>query len=231
MVSPSVELLSVCVPSAIFFRNNVEKVKNGEKARGSVVFAQGAKIAQAVAKYHNSTAQTASEAYNIFGKYAKDCKALEVAGKGIDWASKHVNPLICASAVYKTVTADDKVETGISQTGAIAGMFAGEGLMKQVQDRIFSESNVKKVLESVKEVPGLKSVANYVLKSGNSGRLGAIMKGLAFVTVSMTSYNIGEKLAEPIAQQVSSSLAVLDNDKGNNKDNQQNQNAKIDRLA
>ena len=64
-----VALLDVCVPSSVFLYNNVRKVENGEKARGTVVFAQGAKIAQAVAKYHDDTAKTASEAYNIFGKY------------------------------------------------------------------------------------------------------------------------------------------------------------------
>ena len=228
MVSPSVELLSVCVPSAIFFRNNVEKVKNGDKARGSVVFAQGAKIAQAVAKYHDTTAQSATEAFNIFGKYAKDYKALDVAGKGIDWAAHHVNPLICMSAVYKTATADDKVHTGITQVGALAGMFAGEGMMKQVQDKIFNEQNVRRMAESVKETPGLKSVANYILKGSHAGKLGAILKGLAFVTVSMTSYDIGEKLANPIADRITTDLAMNDDSED---DENKAPRTKIDRIA
>lgn len=203
-----VALLDVCVPSSVFLYNNVKKVENGEKARGTVVFAQGAKIAQAVAQYHDNTAKGATEAYNIFGKYAKTSKILDYAGKGVNWATHNVNPLICASAAYRTLTSDDKVHTGISQLGAISGMFLGEGLMKLHSDKLINEENVNKLVEQLKKVDGLKGIATAILENGHGGKIASILKGIAFVTVSMTSYNIGQKLADDTADRICTDIGI-----------------------
>jgi len=208
MPTPSVALLEICVPSAWFLRNNVKKVQNGDDARSTVVFAQGAKILEAVKRYHDKSPKSASEAFNIFGKYADKSKALNVAGKGIDWAAKNVNPLICASAVYKTVTSDNKVETGITQAGAISGMFLGEGLMKLHMDKAINEQNIVTMAEKSKNLKGLSKLSNYILKSGNGGKVAAVLKGIAFVCASMTSYDIGERLAKEPAKKVCSNLGI-----------------------
>ena len=212
---PSVELLEIRVPSAWFLRNNIEKVQNGETARGSVVFAQGAKIAQAVAKYHNSVAQNASDAYNIFGKYAKDSKALDYAGKGINWATKNVNGLIGLSAIYKTATAEDKVETGVNQAGALAGMFVGEGLMKMNKGKVINEKNILNLAEKCKDVRGLKLLSEALLKPGAAGKVASVARGIAFVCASMTSYDLGEKHSKDAAKELSQRLH------GNNEEQKQ----------
>ena len=212
---PAAELLEICVPSTVFLYNNVKKVENGETARGSVAFAQGSKIASAIAKYHNETAKTATEAYNIFGKYAQSSKILDYAGKGINWATRNVNPLICLSAVYKTAKSDEKVHTGITQAGAISGMFLGEGMMKLAQDGIFNAENATKLFENCKNISGLKSISEFVLKSGCSGKLAAIAKGLAFVTTSITSYAIGEKLGSACADNVCADLGIQSENNNN----------------
>lgn len=191
-----VAVLDVCVPSSVFLYNNIKKVENGEKARGTVVFAQGAKIAEAVAKYHDNTAKNASEAFNIFGKYADKSKILDYAGKGVNWATHNVNPLICMSAAYKTLTSDDKIQTGISQLGALSGMFLGEGLMKRNSGKLINEENVVKLAEKCKNTKGLKSIAEFILKNGHGGKIASIVKGIAFVCASMTSYNIGQSLGD-----------------------------------
>ena len=221
---PTVEVLEICVPSTVFLYNNVKKVENGEKARGTVVFAQGAKIAEAIAKYHDSTAKNASEAFNIFGKYAKESKVLDYAGKGVNWATHNVNPLICASGVYKTLTSDDKVHTGITQLGAISGMFLGEGLMKRNMDKVINEQNVTKLAESVKDVKGLGSIAQTLLKNGNGGKVAAIAKGIAFVCASITSYAAGEKVATKAADNICKDMGV-------ERDDETKQNGKIDRMV
>ena len=221
---PTVEVLEVCVPSTVFLYNNVKKVENGEKARGTVVFAQGAKIAEAIAKYHDSTAKNASEAFNIFGKYAKDSKVLDYAGKGVNWATHNVNPLICVSGVYKTLTSDDKVHTGITQLGAISGMFLGEGLMKRNMDKVINEQNITKLAESIKDVKGLGSIAQTLLKNGNGGKAAAIVKGIAFVCASITSYAIGEKIATKAADNICKDMGV-------ERDDETKQNGKIDRMV
>ena len=208
-----VAVLDVCVPSSVFLYNNIKKVENGEKARGTVVFAQGAKIAQAVAKYHDDTAKNATEAYNIFGKYASKSKVLDYAGKGINWATRNVNPLICASAVYKTLTSDDKVHTGITQVGALSGMFLGEGLMKLYSGKAINEENINKLAEQLKDTKGLGKIANYILKNALGGKIASILKGVAFVTVSMTSYNIGQKFMESTANRICTDLGINSDDK------------------
>lgn len=205
---PAVEVLEICVPSSFFLYNNVKKVENGETARGSVVFAQGSKIATAVAKYHNQTAKTATEAYNIFGKYAQNSKALDYLGKGVNWATRNVNPLICGAAVYKTCKSDDKVHTGITQLGALSGMFLGEGMMKLAQDDIFNAENITKLAEQCKKIPGLKGLSEAVLKSGCSGKLAAITKGIAFVTASISSYALGEKIGGECADNICTNLGI-----------------------
>ena len=205
---PTVAVLDVCVPSSVFLYNNIKKVENGEKARGTVVFAQGAKIAEAVAKYHDNTARNASEAYNIFGKYAQKSRVLDLAGKGVNWATHNVNPLICASAAYKTWTSNDKVHTGITQLGAISGMFLGEGLMKQNMGKFINEENVVKFAEKVKGVNGLKTIANAILNGGSAGKIASILKGVAFVCASMTSYDLGQKLASGVADRVCLDMGI-----------------------
>ena len=221
---PTVEVLEVCVPSTVFLYNNVRKVENGEKARGTVVFAQGAKIAEAVAKYHDSTAKNASEAFNIFGKYAKESKVLDYAGKGVNWATHNVNPLICASGVYKTLTSDDKVHTGITQLGAISGMFLGEGLMKMNMSKVINEQNITKLAEGLKDVKGIGSIAQTLLKNNNGGKAAAIIKGIAFVCASMTSYSLGERLATKVADNLCKDMGVEE-------DNNNTPMTKINRMV
>jgi len=228
-ISP-IAVLDVCVPSSVFLYSNIKKVENGDKARGTVVFAQGAKIAEAITKYHDSTAKNASEAFNIFGKYAEKSKVLDAAGKGVNWATHNVNPLICLSAIYKTATADDKVHTGITQAGALSGMFLGEGMMKIYRDTLFSEKNVTTIAEKAKDVPGLKSIAKFILKAGNGSKVASILKGVAFVCASMTSYNIGEKLATNLADRVCTDAGISVNKKDNN-DKEENSDKKIDQMV
>lgn len=223
-------LLDVCVPSSVFLYNNIKKVENGETARGTVVFAQGAKIAEAVAKYHSDTAKNATEAFNIFGKYAEKSRALDVAGKGINWATKNVNPLICLSSAYKVATSDDKVHTGITQLGAISGMFLGEGLTKQNMGKLINEENVVKLAEKTKNIEGLKSIANFVLKAGNGSKIASILKGVVFVCASMTSYDLGQKLATNLADRVCTNVGIEATDK-TDEETQEGNNSKIDQMV
>lgn len=236
---PTVAVLDVCVPSSVFLYNNIKKVENGEKARGTVVFAQGAKIAEAVAKYHDNTAKSASEAFNIFGKYAETNRVLNAAGKGVNWATHNVNPLICVSAAYKTLTSDDKVHTGITQLGAISGMFLGEGLMKQNMGKFINEENVVKLAEKVKDVKGFRTIANAILNGCHGGKVASIIKGVAFVCASMTSYDLGQKLAGGVADRLCTNLErelpdgveseqEADNDK---QDDCAEETQKIDRMV
>ena len=139
----STELLDICIPSGIFCYRNIKKAtddsENGEKTRSTVAFAQGAKIVEAITKYND---ETAKNAFSIFDKYAKQSKIIDYTGKAVNWATHNVNPLICMSGAVKVLTSDDKVHTGITQTGALAGMFLGEGLMKLHMGKVINEQNI-----------------------------------------------------------------------------------------
>ena len=154
------ELLDVCIPSGIFCYRNYKKAtdqsENGEKTRATVAFAQGAKIAEAVAKYTETPGNIAEKGINVFNEYAKKYKPLEYTGKAVNWATHNVNPLICISSGIKVLTSDDKVHSGITQVGALSGMFLGEGLMKLHMGKVINEENISKIAKKFENTKGLK---------------------------------------------------------------------------
>ncbi len=207
-MSVSKALLEVCVPSGIFCYRNIKKVEDGEPQRGTVAFAQGAKIVQACANYNETTAKTANSLSSIFNEYAKKYKPVDYAGKAVKWATKNVNPLICASSVIKTAASDDKVGTGITEAGALAGMFAGEGMMKVYMDKVINGDNVLKLANKTKKFTWMKPLTEFLAKSGNSSKVAAVVKGILFVCGSMGSYSIGHSLAEKYSDRVKASLGI-----------------------
>lgn len=210
-------ILEVCVPGGIFCWRNIQKFQNGEKARGTVAFAQGAKVVQAVSQYNETFANTASSASNVFNNLAKESKIIDYTGKAVKWATKNVNPLICASGVVKVAVSDDKVGTAINETGALAGMFAGEGIAKRVLPLVFNEKNITSAAKTIGKAEFLKPVSEFLLKSGNSSKAAAILKGIAFVCASIGSYSIGQKLAHPYAERVKAGLGIKTEEKPDTK--------------
>ena len=206
------ELLYICLPRGIFFYRNYKKAtddtENGEKARGTVAFAQGAKIVDGVIKYTDKPGKVGTKALNIFNEYAKQYKAIDYAGKAVNWATHNVNPLICISGGIKVLNSDDKVHTGITQVGALSGMFLGEGLMKLHMGKVINEQNILKLANKFKDTKGLKNITQYILKSGNSNKLASIIKGLLFVSGSITSYNLGEKLGNDTADRICKDIGI-----------------------
>ena len=207
-MSVSTALLEVCVPSGIFCYRNIKKVENGEPQRGTVAFAQGAKIVQACANYNEATSKTAGNAMSIFNEYAKKYKPLDYAGKSVKWATKNVNPLICASSVIKTATADDKVGTGITEAGALAGMFAGEGMLKLYMDKFINAENVTRAANLADKASWLKPLAKFMNKAGNNSKIAAVIKGITFVCGSMGSYALGQSIAGQYSDKVKAGLGI-----------------------
>lgn len=199
-------ILEVCVPSGIFCWRNIKKFENGDTGRGTVAFAQGAKIAEAVSKYDGTVGKTATEAINIFNKYAENSKALDYTGKAVKWATKNVNPLICASSVLKVGLSDDKPKAAVVETGAIAGMFAGEGLMKAEMGKLINAANIEKAASTMGKTSLFKPLSEALLKAGVSSKAAAIIKGVTFVCGSMASYSVGQKLGEKYSEKVTSVL-------------------------
>ena len=198
------------VASGIFAYRNADKTKNGDVGRGAVTYGQTAGLVQEVAKYDGAIANSARSALSVFSDLAKQNKAFEYAGKATKFAINNVNPLICASGVVKTAMSDDKVGTGITEAGALSAMFLGEGMIKKHYEEIASSQTVQDNIKKLSESHIGKPIFEYLEKHKLTGKVGAIIKGLAFVGGSMTSYAIGEEVSKPVANRIKASLGLPD---------------------
>ncbi len=190
------------VASTIFAVRNVNKTQNGEVGRGTVALGQTAGVIQEIAKYDNIVSNTARSALSVFSDLAKEHKAFEYAGKFTKFAVDNVNPLICVSGVIKTMTSDDKLKTGITEAAALSAMFTGESLVKKNYDKVVNSSAFKNSLNKVSKNKYAKPIFEYLEKHNLKGKAGLIIKGLFFVSASIGSYSIGQKLGDKLADAV-----------------------------
>jgi len=196
------------VASGIFAVRNVNKTEDGEVGRSAVALGQIAGVVQEIAKYDGAIASTAKSAVSVFSDLAKQNKAFEYAGKFTKFAVDNVNPLICVSGVIKTAMSDDKVDTGITEIAALGAMFAGEGLTKKHYEKLINSGKCKALLDKLSKTKGIKEIFEYLSKNKLNGKAGAIIKGLTFLTASITSYNIGEHVGKDIAKDVKAELGL-----------------------
>ncbi len=184
------------VSSLIFACRNVDKTKGGEIGRAPVAAAQGIKVANEVVRYNKALSTGADAAISAFDKMAKSSKVVDYGLKGVRWAVNNVNPLICVSSGIKTLTAEDKVSTGIKEVTALSTMFAGEAIAKQLLNN--KELHKTIATKATKVAPKLMEKIAPAL----SGRIGNIIKGLLFVGASIASYTVGEKLGNNLVEEV-----------------------------
>ena len=196
------------VASGIFAVRNAKKTENGEIGRSAVMLGQTAGVIQEIAKYDGAIANTARSAVSVFSGMAKENKAFEYAGKFTKFAVNNVNPLICVSGVIKTAMAEDKVKAGITEAAALGMMFAGEGLTKRYYSKVVNSQTCKNILTKASKMPVLKNIFKYLEKHKLTGKVGAVIKGLAFISASITSYNIGEKYGSKIADEIKAEYKI-----------------------
>lgn len=161
------------VSSAIFAYRNVGKTEKGEYGRAPVAVAQGLNVLNEVARYNKALAKGTDAAISVFDDLAKRSKVVDYGVKAVKWGTNNVNPLICASGVLKVAMSDNKQEAAVNEIAALSTMFAGESLAK---------SAIPKILEKVKL----------------TGKIGNIVKGIAFVCASIASYSAGEYIGKKL---------------------------------
>lgn len=200
------------VSTGIFAFRNVDKASNGDDGRAVVASCQSINfcndIAGSIFKYDSSLAKTARSAASVFSDLAKESKAFDYAGKAIKWGCDNVNPLICASGALKVIKSDDKVNTGITETAALATMFAGENFIKGNFDAAMNSKYAKEAAKAAKNTEALKPLFEYVAKHKLGGKIGTVAKGLALVGASITSYNIGEYIGKDVSKGVTARLGI-----------------------
>ncbi len=127
----------------------------------------------------------------------KASKLLEWTGKGVNLASKAVNPVLCLASLDRAFSAKDKKSALIQEGGAMLGMFAFEGVAKSalklapVNNTIYN--GVAKWL-----VNGLKSTG--LLSKLPNNKYTAILKGLAFVAASCIGFGLGKSTGKLITK-------------------------------
>lgn len=190
------------ISGLIFTCRSADKTQKGDIGRAPVTVGQFSNLCSEIAKFDNAIGAGAKSASSVFCELAKENKAFEYIGKGVKFASNNVNPLICASSVLKVATSDDKTKTAIVETGALSGMFLGEGLMKIHLDDFINDKTIHKQLTNIQNKGIFKTLADKILKSKAEGKIATILKGLIFVAGSIASYNVGQYISEDFANKV-----------------------------
>lgn len=188
MLNPSV------VSSAIFGARSVDKTwTQGDPTRALIAAGQFEKVGAYVTKLDNELGKSAKSAADALKIASKNEKLLEYAGKVVNFASKNVNPLICVSAGYRVLTADDTQTALIQNATGLGAMFGVEHLMKKHLDDIPK----MKCMQGVS-----KKVMEFATKHKMEGKLPAIIHGVAFVVGSCTAYSLGDKFGTMVASRV-----------------------------
>ena len=165
------------VASGIFAIRNCDKTTNGDIGRLPVTVGQSAAVIKAGAQYNNAVAKPIKMILDTCDDIAKSDKVFNGLKKVVKFASDNVNPLIVASSGVKVALADkeERKSTLITEAGTLAGMFLGEGWMKKHLDNILAKLPINK-----KWLP--------------------IVKGIVFVTGSISASTLGSKIGKKAAE-------------------------------
>lgn len=165
------------VASGIFAIRNCDKTTNGDIGRLPVTVGQSAAVIKASAQYNNAIAKPIKIILDTCDDIAKSDKVFNGLKKVVKFASDNVNPLIVASSGVKVALADkeERKSTLITEAGTLAGMFLGEGWMKKHLDNILAKLPINK-----KWLP--------------------IVKGIVFVTGSISASTLGSKIGKKAAE-------------------------------
>lgn len=196
------------IATSYFAVKSIDKTQHGEVGRSTVAAGQAAGLVQDAAKGNSIFSGTARSILSGCSNLAKAHTAFKYAGKVVQFAADHVNPLICVSSVIKTGMSDDKVGTGITEVGALSAMFAGEGFIKQHYDKAINSKTCKDKLAKAAKNKYLKPVFEYLEKNNLKGTAGTIIKGLVFITASVSSYAAGQHIGEDISKRVKANLGI-----------------------
>jgi hypothetical protein len=159
--------------SLAFTVRSADKTASGDIGRAPVTLVQGASVIKAVQNYQNPFSKAIKKGLQ---KVSSDETVKKIA-KVTNFAADHVNYLIALSSGLKVAMADkeERTNTLIAETGCFTGMILGEGWMKKNLNKYLDQLKIDK-----KWIP--------------------IIKGIVFVTGSISCSTLGEKLGKKIAQ-------------------------------
>lgn len=144
------------------------------------------------------TIQTGKAGASIFAQVNQYDDIAKAAVNTANYFSKAVNPLLCVASGVRVYKSKDRPSALIEESCAMGGMFACEGLMKKqfqsgsaLAELKVTKQGIEKFYEFCQKTP--------LLNKFKAGSVGAVLKGIAFIAGSITSYNLGHSLGETIA--------------------------------
>ena len=167
------------VATVIFASRNANKTANENIGKLPVTVGQCVTGIKAGAQYNNAVSKQIKVVLNIIYEVAKNDKVFGGLTKAVNFAANHVNHFIVGSSGLNVLTAkkEDRKKTIIAESGSLAGMFIGEGLMKKHLDGVLAKLPISK-------------------------KWAPIVKGVTFVIGSITSSNIGKSIGEKAAKHI-----------------------------
>ena len=144
------------------------------------------------------TIQTANAGTSIFAEVNKTSKYSTPACNAARLASKAVNPLLCVAGAARVAASNDRPSALIEETAALSTMFGVEGHMKKQFQEGSLLAECKLMKNSINKFNNFCSNTRF-LKNFKAGTLGNILKGLAFITGSISAYSLGHIAGEKIA--------------------------------
>lgn len=188
--------MSNVVSTALFCTKNFKKAEdNCDASRLIIAGSQLNSAVRNVSVFDHAIGKTAKTAVDAFESVAKHDKVVSALGKGVNFLSQHVNPIICVTSGIKVLNSDDKKSEAIKQTSALSSMFIVEHAMK-------------KNFDNIREIKGMEKVADKFMKFAKNMKcektLPAIIHGIAFVAGSTLAYAAGEKFGTLAAQEINS---------------------------
>lgn len=185
--------------SGIFAFRNAGKTERGEIGRAPVAAGQFKSIFDEIKAYDKTIAKGTESAINLIRETSGNKEALKGVGKVLGFCSENVNPLICVSGLIQVARAEDQKKEAFIQGSTLGFMFTGEGLCKKYWGNIsqFYKNMAKKM--SVTKLGGkvLKSIETH----NAGGKVGEIIKGVTFLTCSIGSSTIGNKIAHSLLKE------------------------------
>ena len=148
------------------------------------------------------TAKVLNSASDTIKSIRNSSKVFDYACKGVNVLSEYINPLLVVASGVRVYNSDDKKSALIKETGAMSCMFAAEGAAKKLFGlNKGAEATYKKYKVLKNAAEGIKNFcsSNKILSKVPSGKIGGIIKGIAFIAASCTGFSIGGYVGEKIA--------------------------------
>jgi len=177
----------VIAKSLVFGVRNLDKVTDVTRHDEGRIFAtagQFAKAAKSISALDNSIGNASTAAINGITEISKKSRVLDTTLKGVNWASKNVNPLLIGAAAYRVAVADKKLEAANKELFGMSLMFGVEHYMN-------------KIFKSNAWLNLTNKITNKKLQT-----IIKIFEGLIFVGGSIAASTAGYKIGDFVNSQV-----------------------------